>query len=63
MDTKQKVCGCFNVTVHDLIDAKLKGCKNIKDIVKETGTGTACGRCKSKAEIAIIKVLQNRLYL
>ena len=29
MDTKQKVCGCFNVTIQDLIDAKSKGCKSI----------------------------------
>ena len=63
MDTNQKVCGCFNVTIEDLIDAKSKGCKSVSEIKKETGVGTACGRCKKKAEVTIIKVLQNRLYL
>ncbi len=61
MDTNQRVCGCFNVTVQDLIDAKSKGCKSVKSIINETNVGKACGRCKSKAEITIIKVLQNRI--
>ena len=63
MDSCKKVCGCFNVTIQDLIDAKAKGCNNIESIIRETGVGTACGRCKEKAELTIIKVLQNRLYL
>ena len=63
MDTSKKVCGCFNVTIQDLIDAKAKGCGSIEAIIRETGAGTACGRCKEKAELTIIKVLQNRLYL
>lgn len=63
MDTSKKVCGCFNVTIQDLINAKEKGCNSVEKIIKETGTGTACGRCKEKAELTIIKVLQNRLYI
>ncbi|SCH50028.1 MULTISPECIES: (2Fe-2S)-binding protein [unclassified Romboutsia] len=63
MSNSQKVCGCFNVTVQDLIDAKEKGCKSVKEIMNETHAGKACGRCRQKAEITIIKVLQNRLYI
>lgn len=63
MDNNKKVCGCFNVTVQDLRDAEAKGCKTVEEIVKETRTGTACGRCKQKAETTIIKVLQHRLYI
>ena len=63
MDTSKKVCGCFNVTIQDLLDAKAKGCHSVDAIIKETKAGMACGRCKEKAELTIIKVLQNRLYI
>ena len=33
MDTSKKVCGCFNVTIQDLIDSKAKGCNNIESII------------------------------
>jgi len=62
MDKGKRVCGCFNVTIQDLIDAKDKGCNSVESIINETKVGKACGRCKEKAEITIIKVLQNRLY-
>ena len=30
-----RVCGCFNVTVDDIIKAKSKGCKSVKEIINE----------------------------
>ena len=63
MDTSKKVCGCFNVTIQDLLYAKAKGCNSAESLIRETGVGTACGRCKEKAEITVIKVLQNRFYV
>ena len=58
-----RVCGCFNVTVDDIIKAKSKGCKSVKEIINETKATKACGRCKVKAELTILKVLLNRLYI
>ncbi|MGL6108190.1 (2Fe-2S)-binding protein [Romboutsia sp.] len=58
-----RVCGCFNVTVEDLIKAKENGCKSVESIVKETKIGTSCGRCKEKSELTALKVLLNRLYI
>ncbi|MBQ3423355.1 MAG: (2Fe-2S)-binding protein, partial [Romboutsia sp.] len=51
------------VTIQDLLDAKAKGCHSVDAIIKETKAGMACGRCKEKAELTIIKVLQIRLYI
>ena len=63
MNTSKKVCGCFNITIQDLLDAKAKGANSVEAMRKATKVGMACGRCKEKAEITMIKVLQNRLYL
>lgn len=63
MNSKERICGCFNITVDDIISAKQNGCKSVEEIVKVTKAGRACGRCKEKAELTIIKVLQNRLYI
>ncbi len=60
---ENRVCGCFNVTVEDLIKAKENGCNSVEDIVRETKIGTACKRCKEKAELTALKVLLNRLYI
>ena len=58
-----RVCGCFNVTVDDIIKAKSKGCKSVKEIINETQATKACGRCKLSAELTILNVLLNRLYI
>lgn len=63
MSNDSRVCGCFNVTVEDIVKAKENGCRSVSAIVKETHAGTACGRCKPKAELTILKVLLNRLYI
>lgn len=63
MISDNRVCGCFNVTIEDIIKAKDNGCRSVGAVVKETHAGTACGRCKHKAELSILKVLLNRLYI
>ncbi|MBO3443345.1 MULTISPECIES: (2Fe-2S)-binding protein [Clostridia] len=63
MKEDDRICGCFNVTVKDIKDAKLKGCMSVDDVRRETKFGEACGRCKSKAELTVLKVLLNRLYI
>lgn len=63
MDVNERVCGCFNITVNDLIKAKENGCKNVEEIIKETKIGTSCKRCKDKAELTALKVILNRLYI
>ena len=50
MNTSKKVCGCFNITIQDLLDAKAKGANSVEAMRKETKVGMACGRCKEKAE-------------
>lgn len=63
MNRDGRVCGCFNVTIEDIVKAKENGCKSVHEVVKETHAGQACGRCKSKAELTILKVLLNRSYI
>lgn len=63
MRENDRICGCFNVTIKDIKDAKLKGCMSVEDVRKETKFGEACGRCKNKAELTVLKVLLNRLYI
>lgn len=63
MDVNERVCGCFNVTVKDLIKAKENGCHSVEEMIKETKMGTSCKRCKDKAELTALKVILNRLYI
>lgn len=63
MSNNNRVCGCFNVTIDDIVRAKENGCKSVEAVIKETQVGKACGRCKVKANLTILKVLLNRLYI
>lgn len=58
-----RICGCCNATIEDIIKAKENGCTSVDEVVKETNIGRACGRCKDKAELTILKALLNRLYI
>lgn len=63
MNNDNRVCGCFNITVEDIKKAKQNGCTSVDAVIKETQVGKACGRCKTKAHLTILKVLLNRLYI
>lgn len=63
MGYDDRVCGCSNVTIKDIMKSKENGCLSVEDVVRETQAGKVCGRCKDKAELTILKVLLNRLYI
>ena len=34
-----RICGCYNVTIEEVIKAKENGCTSVEEIVKETNVG------------------------
>ncbi len=51
-DKGKIICACMNVGLHEIADAKSKGCCSVDAIGTATGAGTNCGSCKPEiAEI------------
>ena len=47
-EKSQVVCGCMDVTSHDIEDAVLHEKNTFKEVQQETGCGTACGSCMQR---------------
>jgi len=47
-EKSEVVCGCLNVTSHDIEDAVLHGNNTFKEVQKITKCGTACGMCMQR---------------
>lgn len=45
IDENQVVCGCFKVTVQDLVNAIKSGAKSFEEVQAITKVGTGCGNC------------------
>lgn len=56
----KKICSCYNVSNHDIINVLNNGCNGINEVRKTTKAGTACGKCNSSVEYEIYKSLKNK---
>lgn len=45
IEENQVVCGCFKVTVQDLVKAVENGAKSFEEVQEITKVGTGCGGC------------------
>ncbi|MDR3594591.1 (2Fe-2S)-binding protein [Clostridium sp.] len=54
IDENQVICGCYKVTVQDLVNAINNGAKSFEEIQTITKVGTGCGNCveSNKALVA-----------
>ena len=47
------VCGCYNVSLKDVVDAVNNGCDTVDKVAEVTKAGAACGRCKALVQNVI----------
>ncbi len=47
---KKIVCGCYNVTENQIIEAIKNGADTVEKVGQVTKAGTGCGRCKGKIQ-------------
>lgn len=50
------VCLCLGVTSQDVTDAVTKGASTSKEVAKECGAGSECGRCRRTVRAIIASV-------
>ena len=60
------ICICKGVTDRDIRAAAAEGCASLRDLKRELGVATECGRCASCAkavlhEAAPVSICDNRL--
>ena len=56
-DENQVVCGCFNVTVNDLVKAIKNGAKSFEEVQLATKVGTGCGNCVDSNKALVAQLL------
>ncbi len=61
MDKDERICGCFNIKVEDVLKSKENGALSVDEVKKQTKFGKACGRCDKKATLTVQKILLNRM--
>lgn len=57
IDENQVVCGCYNVKVHDMIQAIKKGARSFEEVQKVTKAGTGCGGCVESNKVLVDELL------
>ena len=57
IDENQVVCGCFKVTVQDLVKAIKNGAKSFEEVQAITKVGTGCGKCVDSNKTLINELL------
>ena len=57
MNKEQVVCGCFKVTVGDLLEEIKKGTKEFEEVQANTKVGTGCTRCTESVKETFYKLL------
>lgn len=60
IDENQVVCGCFNVTVQDLVNAVKNGAKSFEDVQAVTKVGTGCGKCIAGNKALVAQLLERK---
>ncbi len=51
------VCGCFKVTVQDLVNAIKNGAKSFEEVQAATKVGTGCGKCVESNKALVAQLL------
>jgi len=59
IDENQVVCGCFKVTVQDLVKAIKNGAKSFEEVQAVTKVGTGCGNCIDSNKALVAQLLAN----
>jgi len=57
IDENQIVCGCFKVTVQDLVNAIKNGAKSFEEVQAATKVGTGCGNCVDSNKALVAQLL------
>ena len=57
IDENQVVCGCFKVTVQDLVNAIKDGAKSFEEVQAATKVGTGCGNCVESNKELVAQLL------
>ena len=57
IDENQVVCGCFKVTVQDLVNAIKNGAKSFEEVQAVTKVGTGCGNCVESNKELVAQLL------
>lgn len=57
IDENAVVCGCFKVTVQDLMKAVKNGAKSFEEVQAITKVSTGCGRCKEGNKALVAQLL------
>jgi NAD(P)H-nitrite reductase large subunit len=57
MNKEQVVCGCFQITVGDLMKEIEKGTKTFEDAQENIKVSTGCRRCSESAKEIFYKLL------
>ena len=57
IDENQVVCGCFKVTVQDLVNAIKDGAKSFEEVQAATKVGTGCGNCVESNKVLVAQLL------
>jgi len=57
IDENQVVCGCFKVTVQDLVKAIKSGAKSFEEVQAVTKVGTGCGNCVDSNKALVAQLL------
>lgn len=58
MNKSEKICYCFNVTVGDIEKAIENGADSVELVKANTRAGKGCGRCATKVEELVLKLLK-----
>ena len=57
INENQIVCGCFKVTVQDIVKAIQNGAKSFEEVQAATKVGTGCGNCVESNKILVAQLL------
>ncbi|MBD7910598.1 MULTISPECIES: (2Fe-2S)-binding protein [Clostridium] len=60
IDENQIVCGCFKVTVQDLVNAIKNGAKSFEEVQEVTKVGTGCGKCVGSNRLLVKELLERK---
>ncbi|WP_234117381.1 (2Fe-2S)-binding protein [Clostridium hydrogenum] len=60
MDNDEIICGCFNLTRQDIIDAVNNGAKSFEEVQEATEVGNACGQCVDEVKELVDELLANK---
>lgn len=60
IDENPIVCGCFKVTVQDLVNAIENGAKSFEEVQAVTKVGTGCGKCVEGNKALVAQLLAKK---